>query len=129
MNSRPSPTQSASLYDHCLRALEHGWMLGVHGLPLMGTGDWNDGMNEVGDEGKGESVWVGWFQATVCAASPASPSSGKTMIERKSTTNAPNSCAARSRSRRGTAAGIGGRTSTTARRSARRATTNAVSTR
>jgi cyclic beta-1,2-glucan synthetase len=51
----------ASLYEHCTRALEHGFTIGAHGLPLMGAGDWNDGMNEVGKEGKGESVWLGWF--------------------------------------------------------------------
>jgi cyclic beta-1,2-glucan synthetase len=55
---------SASLYEHCVRALEHGWRLGEHGLPLMGIGDWNDGMNKVGAGGKGESVWVAWFQLT-----------------------------------------------------------------
>ena len=44
-----------------VRALDHGLRLGPHGLPLMGTGDWNDGMNQVGAEGKGESVWNGWF--------------------------------------------------------------------
>jgi cyclic beta-1,2-glucan synthetase len=53
--------KTAPLYEHCVRALEHGWRLGAHGLPLMGTGDWNDGMNRVGNQGKGESVWVGWF--------------------------------------------------------------------
>jgi cyclic beta-1,2-glucan synthetase len=52
---------SQSLFEHCLRALEHGMTKGPHGLPLMGTGDWNDGMNRVGAEGKGESVWVAWF--------------------------------------------------------------------
>jgi cyclic beta-1,2-glucan synthetase len=50
-----------SVYEHCERALEYGLKLGPHGLPLMGTGDWNDGMNKVGAEGKGESVWNGWF--------------------------------------------------------------------
>ncbi len=50
-----------SLYEHCRRALEKGTTAGVHGLPLMGTGDWNDGMNRVGVEGRGESIWVGWF--------------------------------------------------------------------
>jgi cyclic beta-1,2-glucan synthetase len=50
-----------SVYEHCERALECGLKLGPHGLPLMGTGDWNDGMNKVGAEGKGESIWNGWF--------------------------------------------------------------------
>src|SRR5206468_13086740 len=49
----------------CLRALDRGWALGAHGLPLMGCGDWNDGMNLVGAAGKGESVWVAWFQVLV----------------------------------------------------------------
>ncbi|MBU2733073.1 cyclic beta 1-2 glucan synthetase [Acidithiobacillus ferridurans] len=53
--------ESASLYDHCVRALKNGLRLGVHGLPLMGCGDWNDGMNLVGHEGRGESVWLAWF--------------------------------------------------------------------
>ncbi len=57
--------RSASLYEHCCRALEHGLRVGSHGLPLMGTGDWNDGMNRVGAGGKGESVWNGWFFLTV----------------------------------------------------------------
>jgi cellobiose phosphorylase len=53
--------ETASLYEHCLRALRLGLRLGEHGLPLMGTGDWNDGMNLVGAGGKGESVWLGFF--------------------------------------------------------------------
>ncbi|WP_331374867.1 GH36-type glycosyl hydrolase domain-containing protein [Sinorhizobium chiapasense] len=57
--------ETGTLYDHCCRALERGFRLGSHGLPLMGTGDWNDGMNRVGAEGKGESVWNGWFFLTV----------------------------------------------------------------
>lgn len=52
---------AASLYDHCVLALEHAFRYGRHGLPLMGTGDWNDGMNRVGAAGDGESVWLGWF--------------------------------------------------------------------
>jgi cellobiose phosphorylase len=56
---------SATLYEHCVRALEHADRVGPHGLPLMGTGDWNDGMNKVGAGGKGESVWNGWFMLTV----------------------------------------------------------------
>lgn len=51
----------ASLYDHCVRAILKGLVFGEHGLPLMGTGDWNDGMNLVGVQGKGESVWLGFF--------------------------------------------------------------------
>jgi cyclic beta-1,2-glucan synthetase len=51
----------ATLYEHCVRALDRSLDLGSHGLPLMGAGDWNDGMNRVGHEGRGESVWLGWF--------------------------------------------------------------------
>ena len=51
----------ASLYQHCVRAILKGLSFGVHGLPLIGTGDWNDGMNMVGNQGKGESVWLGFF--------------------------------------------------------------------
>jgi cellobiose phosphorylase len=52
---------SASLYSHCRRAVERGLRFGTHGLPLIGTGDWNDGMNLVGAKGLGESVWLGFF--------------------------------------------------------------------
>ncbi|XCN73746.1 MAG: glucoamylase family protein [Candidatus Electrothrix aestuarii] len=54
-------TEKASLYEHCVRAIKHGLRFGEHQLPLMGCGDWNDGMNLVGRDGKGESVWLGWF--------------------------------------------------------------------
>ncbi|MFN2270731.1 MAG: GH36-type glycosyl hydrolase domain-containing protein [Anaerolineae bacterium] len=50
-----------SLYEHCRRALDKGTTAGPHGIPLMGGGDWNDGMNRVGIGGSGESVWLGWF--------------------------------------------------------------------
>ena len=53
--------QRASLYEHCARALDQSLAVGEHGLPLMGTGDWNDGMNRVGEGGKGESVWLAWI--------------------------------------------------------------------
>ena len=53
--------ETASLYDHCVRSIERGLRFGERGLPLMGTGDWNDGMNRVGERGKGESVWLGFF--------------------------------------------------------------------
>jgi cellobiose phosphorylase len=49
------------LYQHCVRALEHAQTRGVRGLPLMGSGDWNDGMNKVGEHGQGESIWLGFF--------------------------------------------------------------------
>jgi cellobiose phosphorylase len=52
---------SATLYQHCVRAIERGLKFGQHGLPLMGGGDWNDGMNLVGKEGRGESVWLAFF--------------------------------------------------------------------
>ncbi|MCG6912076.1 MAG: cyclic beta 1-2 glucan synthetase [Deltaproteobacteria bacterium] len=53
--------ERASLYEHCVRAILRGLRLGGHGLPLIGSGDWNDGMNLVGEHGKGESVWLGFF--------------------------------------------------------------------
>ncbi len=53
--------EAASFYEHCVRAIKHGLKYGEHGLPLMGSGDWNDGMNLVGIRGKGESVWLGFF--------------------------------------------------------------------
>lgn len=59
---QPEPSgQEGDLYDHCCRALDRGMTRGAHGLPLFGTGDWNDGMNRVGREGRGESVWMGFF--------------------------------------------------------------------
>jgi cellobiose phosphorylase len=57
--------ETATLYQHCVRAITRGLRYGEHGLPLMGTGDWNDGMNLVGVKGKGESVWLGFFLYTV----------------------------------------------------------------
>ncbi len=54
-------SEKASLFEHCARALDRSLAVGRHGLPLMGTGDWNDGMNRVGAGGQGESVWLGWF--------------------------------------------------------------------
>ena len=56
---------SASLYEHCVLSIRHGLRYGVHGLPLMGSGDWNDGMDKVGEHGKGESIWLGFFLYTV----------------------------------------------------------------
>ncbi|WP_294538704.1 glucoamylase family protein [uncultured Rhodoblastus sp.] len=53
--------KSATLFEHCALALDRSLALGRHGLPLIGTGDWNDGMNRIGDKGAGESVWLAWF--------------------------------------------------------------------
>jgi cyclic beta-1,2-glucan synthetase len=61
----PEPSgESGSLYEHCRRALLRACTVGEHGLPLIGTGDWNDGMNRVGVAGRGESVWLAWFLIT-----------------------------------------------------------------
>ncbi|MEO8123772.1 MAG: carbohydrate-binding protein, partial [Burkholderiales bacterium] len=59
--------RSASLYEHCAMTIDRSLAVGAHGLPLMGSGDWNDGMNRVGHEGRGESVWLGWFVCHVVA--------------------------------------------------------------
>ena len=56
---------AAGLLDHCGRAVARGWTAGAHGLPLMGGGDWNDGLNRIGVGGKGESVWLAWFLVRV----------------------------------------------------------------
>ncbi|MEP6618145.1 MAG: glucoamylase family protein [bacterium] len=53
--------ETGTLYEHCVRALDRACTRGVHGLPLIGAGDWNDGMNRVGVNGKGESIWLAWF--------------------------------------------------------------------
>ena len=70
--------ETATLYEHCARALDHGLQIGEHGLPLFGTGDWNDGMNRVGEKGKGESVWLGWFMcATLKSFAPVAAARGE----------------------------------------------------
>lgn len=60
--------RSASVFEHGARAIDHSLRVGAHGLPLMGSGDWNDGMNRVGHEGRGESVWLGWFLCHIVRA-------------------------------------------------------------
>src|SRR5690606_36643698 len=60
-DQRQRSTEAASLYERCVRSITHGLRFGEHQLPLMGCGDWNDGMNLVGRDGKGESVWLAWF--------------------------------------------------------------------
>ena len=63
---RPGPAgASASVYEHAARTIDRSLTVGAHGLPLFGSGDWNDGMNRVGREGRGESVWMGWFLYTI----------------------------------------------------------------
>ena len=71
--------ERASLFEHCARALDRSLALGRHGLPLMGTGDWNDGMNRVGQMGQGESIWLGWFlHATLAQWAPIAEARGDT---------------------------------------------------
>jgi len=73
----PDVAPGASLYEHCARALDRSSPRGAHGLPLMGSGDWNDGMNRVGIGGAGESVWLAWFLiATLRRFAPLAESRG-----------------------------------------------------
>ncbi len=58
---------AATIFEHCARAIDRSLRVGANGLPLMGSGDWNDGMNRVGIEGRGESVWLGWFLSDLVA--------------------------------------------------------------
>jgi cyclic beta-1,2-glucan synthetase len=59
---RPAVGEPGSFYEHCARAIDASLVVGAHGLPLIGSCDWNDGLSSVGDEGRGESVWLAWFQ-------------------------------------------------------------------
>ena len=61
----PVSTATAPLWKHCAMAVDHAARLGSHGLPLIGSGDWNDGMSDVGKAGRGESTWLAWFLGTV----------------------------------------------------------------
>ena len=71
--------QRVSVYEHCARGLDASLTRGAHGLPLVGTGDWNDGMNAVGEQGRGESSWLGWFLlSTMAAFSPHAEQRGDT---------------------------------------------------
>ncbi|HEX5389764.1 MAG TPA: carbohydrate-binding protein, partial [Burkholderiaceae bacterium] len=71
--------QQASVYEHAARTIDHSLRVGAHGLPLMGGGDWNDGMNRVGHGGRGESVWLAWFLcATVADWAPLARQRGDT---------------------------------------------------
>ncbi len=73
--------KTASLFEHCRLGLEGSLYMGQHGLPLIGTGDWNDGMNRVGEHGRGESVWLGWFlYATLMNFAPVARERGELAI-------------------------------------------------
>src|SRR4029453_18637376 len=81
--------ETATLFEHCARALDRSLRVGAHGLPLMGTGDWNDGMNLVGREGRGESVWMGFFLFDLLrrfeplCRPPRAPADGHGRLERR----------------------------------------------
>ena len=113
------PTMSAqrgTLYEHCLRAIEHAARFGAHGLPLIGGGDWNDGFNRVGIQGRGESVWLAQFMALtldemrpVCKLMEDESSEARFAQRRRN-------CAAPWMKPHGTAAGTGALILTTAHR-------------
>lgn len=76
--------QKGTLREHCLNAIYASLRTGEHGLPLMGTGDWNDGMDTVGDKGRGESVWLGWFTvAAIDAFLPYCDGEDRKALKRK----------------------------------------------
>ena len=105
-------------------------LTGAHGLPLMGTGDWNDGMNRVGEAGRGESVWLGWLLLQHDRpVRPAGARRAATRTRRRAGAPMPPRCEPRWSGRPGTATGTGAPPSTTGRRSARRRTRSAGSTR
>ncbi|EJO5348080.1 cyclic beta 1-2 glucan synthetase [Clostridium botulinum] len=58
-------SEKGTIYEHCIRSINRALKFGEHNIPLMGSGDWNDGMSTVGNQGKGESVWLGWFLYTI----------------------------------------------------------------
>ncbi len=77
-------TKQATLFEHCARALETSLAVGAHDLPLIGTGDWNDGLNRVGLGGKGESIWLGWFlHAALTAFAPLADRRGESPRSKK----------------------------------------------
>ena len=80
---------AATFFEHCARGLDDSLGIGAHGLPLIGTGDWNDGMNRVGEHGRGESVWLGWFlHATLAAFAPLAAARNETARAARWTTHA-----------------------------------------
>ena len=120
-----------AVFEHSARAIDRSLAVGPHGLPLMGTGDWNDGMNRVGPQGaSGESVWLGWFLfATLEQWAPLAAARGEQRARRALAARTPPPFARPSRPMAGTATGTGAPTSTTAPRSALPRTPSAGSTR
>ena len=116
-----------TLYEHGIRAIDHGLRFGEHGLPLMGCGDWNDGMNLVGQQGRGESVWLAFFLFHVLTQFAALRGDVAMWCWRTAVRSKPAASAEISRNTVGTASGIAGRTSTTAPRWARPKMRNAKS--
>ena len=118
--------QPGSLFEHCTRAIDRSLAAGAHGLPLIGTCDWNDGMNRVGPEGRGESVWLGWFLHVVLSGFAP-------LCEARGDARGPRATGARRKgcvtcwACPGTASGTAAPGSTTALRSARRRTRTAGS--
>src|SRR5207248_1687728 len=116
-----------SLFEHCVRAIERGTTIGAHGLPLFGTGDWNDGMNRVGRAGRGESTWLGFFLHTVLTDFAAVCHARKDASRATRYRGEARRLASQLELTRGTASGTGAATTTTARRSDRCITTSAAS--
>ncbi len=107
--------ETGSVYEHCVRAIERACTVGAHGLPLIGAGDWNDGMNRVGAQGKGESVWLAWFlTATLRRFATHADSRGDVRNARRAGARAPTATPPRRSERRGTVPGIYARTTTMA---------------
>ena len=113
-----APSEAGTLYEHCVRAIDHGLRFGAHGLPLMGCGDWNDGMNRVGQQGKGESVWLAFFLYDVLQRfGRAGAAPGRRRVRAAMPGRSGAACSRTSSRTAGTASGTGARSSTTARRS------------
>ena len=103
--------------EHCLRAIEKGTTTGPHGLPLIGTGDWNDGMSRVGENGQGESVWLAWFLCDVLKRLPQSVNSMEVSKQRNVTNSGRRNMLLLLNNLPGMEPGTGGRTMMMGRRS------------
>ena len=124
----PQTEQPLSLMEHCLRAIEKGATIGPHGLPLIGTGDWNDGLNRVGENGQGESVWLAWFLCDVLKRFAAiCEQAGDIETAQRLQVAGKRICCRRRADPPGMEPGTGGRTMTMGRRSVPSRTRNARS--